>query len=406
MNADMILDAAFLQVEMQKLNSVKDQLVEMADLQAYNNLLTSVATFIHNHASKDEIPTDPLAFMSAAFDSLQTSVTGYRSQVENKFLRFANILDVDGDGQLTQIDYLPSAAITAESVNALDNQTKQICERFEVYVNEVSNQLNDQHSWDGKTTSLTTQRELTINRYMNNQASLEKLYSVITHLNHSIDLGSVAEYTQLSLKSGPIVRGFQDYISNVRKAITFHKDHFSYHHEQLASISSQIDLHMAITATSNFQKLTEKGQYGELPYKVVQDKLAQYQKPVLQMRQRTEELDNQLSEINREASRLKLTEVFLGSVFSKLQDRLDTIRPAVESIQQFKPPYLKQLQDTEFFTLFNDVQQTSCAKLSARINSVRTKLDAVYKSSAIKLIGGLIGTAVVVIGLAVFLFWE
>jgi hypothetical protein len=163
---------------------------------------------------------------------------------------------------------------------------------------------------------------------------------------------------------------------------------------------------MAITATSNFQKLTEKGQYGELPYKVVQDKLAQYQKPVLQMRQRTEELDNQLSEINREASRLKLTEVFLGSVFSKLQDRLDTIRPAVESIQQFKPPYLKQLQDTEFFTLFNDVQQSSCSKLSTRINYVRTKLDEVYKSSAIKLIGGLIGTAVVVLGLAGFLFWE
>jgi len=406
MNADMILDAAFLQVEMQKLNSIKDQLVEMGDLQAYNNLLTSVATFIHNHASKNEIPTDPLAFLSAAIDSLQTSVTGYQSQVENKFLRFANILDVDGDGQLTLLDYLPSAAITAQSVNALDNQTVQICERFEVYVNEVSNQLNDQHSWDGETTSLTTQRELTINRYMNNQASLEKLYSVITHLNHSIDLGSVPEYTQLSLKSGPIVRRFQDYISNVRTAITFHKDHFSYHHEQLASISTQIDLHMAITATTNFQKLTEKGQYGELPYKVVQDKLAQYQKPVLQMRQRTEELDNQLLEIDREAAHLKLTGVFLGSVFSKLQDRLDTIRTVMESIQQFKPPYLEQLQDTEFVTLFNDVQQSSCAKLSARINYVRTKLDEVYKSSAIKLIGGLIGTAVVVIGLAVFLFWE
>lgn len=405
MNADMILDAAFLQVEMHKLNSIKDQLVEMGDLQAYNNLLTSVATFIHNHASKNEIPTDPLAFLSAALDSLQTSVTGYQSQVENKFLRFANILDVDGDGQLTLIDYQPNAALTAESVNALDNQTGQICERFEVYVNEVSNQLNDQHSWDGETTSLTTQRELTINRYMNDKASLEKLYSVITYLNHSIDLGSVTEYTQLSLKSGPIVSGFQDYISNVRKAITFHKDHFSYHHEQLASISSQIDLHMAITATSSFQELTDNGQYGELPYKVVQDKLAQYQKPILQMRQRTEELDNQLSEIYRETVNLKLTG-FLSKQFSSLQDRLDAIKTAMELIQQFKPPYLEQLQDTEFFTLFNDVQQSSCTKLSVRINYIKTKLDEVQKSSAIKLIGGLIATAVVVLGLVLYLYWQ
>ena len=67
----------------------------------------------------------------------------------------------------------------------------------------------------------------------------------------------------------------------------------------------------------------------------------------------------------------------------------------------------RSVKATQYGALpYDDVEQSSGAKLSARINYVRTKLDEVYKSSAIKLIGGLIGTAVVVLGLAGFLFWD
>mgnify|MGYP001316694804 CR=1 FL=1 len=402
MNPELLIDAALLQISIKKIEDVKSDLVEMQDLEAYNQHLASSWAFIEKHASKGNIPEDPLLHLQQYIGQCLTTIDNQNLEI-NRFLGFeSELIDLIPKPAITQNRLQTSSTSLEEQRVALVNFPSRILEQFTQLESSFNSNPTESVNSLINAENLSGTNAL-ICSSISNSRNIDKINQIIVHASDGFNLIDYRRHLELAMGGGAIFEKIHKYHDQLQSAISFHQDNLRYHFERLKIIANETKLFKVKSARAAFDDLVASGCYGGLEYLKVKELLDQYTAPIAKLNARASQLTAEVADVVKMINSLRISDMF-SKRYESIDSRIETVEASLTQLKSYSPDFLTRLNGTEFFELFVTTKQTTDQFLTSRLSAAESSFVEKKKAAVTKLcfiavgIGtGLIGTFVALI---------
>jgi len=401
MNPELLIDAALLQISVKKIEDVKSDLVEMPDLEAYNQHLASSWAFIEKHAAKGNIPENPLQHLQKYIGQCLTTIDNQDLEI-NRFLGFeSELIDLIPKPNITQNRLQTSNTLLEEQRVALVNFPSRILEQFTQLESSFnSNQTESANSLISAENLSGT--NVLICSSISNSRNIDKINQIIVHTSDGFNLIDYRRHLELAMGGGAIFENIHKYHDQLQSAISFHQDNLRYHFERLKIIASETRLFKVKSARAAFDDLVASGCYGGLEYQKVKELLEQYTGPIAKLNARASQLTAEVADVVKTINSLRVSDLF-SNRYESINFRIKTVEASLKQLESYSPDFLARLDGTEFFQIFITTQQTTVQLLSSRLNAVESSFVEKKKATVTKLCFITVGIGAGLIGILVAL---